>query len=91
MTLMGSFAIKPELLKPRVAQKGHLADSVDPDQMPQNVASDQGLHSVHEMQEFDRNMVSMKINQTYGSGLVQRLKIEGSTWHKYVKVDLFKF
>ena len=53
MTLMGSFTIKPELIKPRVPQKGHLADSVDPDQMPQNVASDQGLHSVHEMQEFE--------------------------------------
>ena len=49
MTLMGWFAIKPELIKPRVPQKGHLADRVGPDQIPQNAASDQGLHCVHEM------------------------------------------
>ena len=28
-----------------------LANSVDPDQMPQNVASDQGLHSLLKLQE----------------------------------------
>ena len=88
---MGWFAIKPELIKPRVPQKGHLDDSVDPDQMPQTSASVQGPHPVHEMQEFVWNMVSMKINQTYGNGLVQRLKVEESTWHKWVKMDLFKF
>ena len=33
-------------------------------------------------------MVSMKINQTYENGLVQRLKVEESTWHKWVKMDV---
>ena len=33
-------------------QKGYLANSVDPDQMPLNAASDQGLHCLHHMQEF---------------------------------------
>ena len=65
MILMGWFAIKPELIKPSVPQKEHLANSVDPDQMPLNVASDQGLHCVYEMQEFLWNMVTIKINQTH--------------------------
>ena len=29
-----------------------LANSTDPDQMPQNVASDQGLHCLLKLQEF---------------------------------------
>ena len=32
--------------------KGTLANSVDPDQTPQNAASDQGLHCLHLVQEF---------------------------------------
>ena len=32
---------------PRYPINGTLANSVDPDQTPQNVASDQGLHSLH--------------------------------------------
>ena len=30
-----------------VSTKGTLANSGDPDQMPQNAASDQGLHCLH--------------------------------------------
>ena len=29
-----------------------MAKSVDPDQMPQNAASDQGLHCFHQIQGF---------------------------------------
>ena len=32
--------------------KGILANNEDPDKTPQNAASDQGLHSLHKIQEF---------------------------------------
>ena len=32
--------------------KGPLANGVDPDQMPHNAASDQGLHCLHQKHEF---------------------------------------
>ena len=32
--------------------KGTLTNSIDPDQMPQNAASDQGQYCLHEEQEF---------------------------------------
>ena len=35
------------LFKSRKIPKGYLANSVDPDQMMQNAASDQGLHYLH--------------------------------------------
>ena len=35
MILMGGLVIKPEFIKPSLPQKGHLANSVDPDQMLQ--------------------------------------------------------
>ena len=38
-------------LNPRLI-KGTLANSVDPDQTPQNAASDQGRHCLHKVQEF---------------------------------------
>ena len=41
-----------------------LANSVDPDQTPQNAASDQGLHFLHLVQEFLLNMVVTETNQT---------------------------
>ena len=34
-------------LAPHKRDKGTLANSVDPDQTPQNVASDQGLYYLH--------------------------------------------
>ena len=34
------------------SEKGTLANSVAPHQMPQNAASDQSLHCLHQMQEF---------------------------------------
>ena len=42
-------------------KRGTLANSVDPDQMPQNAASDQGLHC---LQKFLQNMVVIKTKQT---------------------------
>ena len=37
--------------------KGYLANSADPDQMPQNAASDQGLHFLQIVQPiFSRNI-----------------------------------
>ena len=38
--------------------KGTLANSVDPDQMPQNAASDQGLRCLHLGKEFLFNMAT---------------------------------
>ena len=34
------------------SHKGSLANSVDPDQTPQNAASDRGLHCLHLINEF---------------------------------------
>ena len=39
-------------------------DSVDPDQTPQNAASDQGLHCLHLVRKFLQNMIIIKTNQT---------------------------
>ena len=44
--------------------KGTLANNLDPDQTPQNAASDQGLHCSHKTQEFLLNFVIIKTNQT---------------------------
>ena len=35
-----------------VSTKGTLANSGDPDHMPQNAASDQGLHCLHLVKKF---------------------------------------
>ena len=54
---------------------------------PRSVAADQGLHSLHEIQEFLLNMVIILItSQTYciGNGPVQRAMVEESTRHKLV-------
>ena len=44
--------------------KETLANSVDPDQTPQNAASDLGLQCFHLIQGFLQNMVLIKTNQT---------------------------
>ena len=41
-----------------------MANSEDPDQTPQNAASDQGLHCLHQIQEFLLNVAIIKTNQT---------------------------
>ena len=41
-----------------------LTNIVDPDQTPQNAASDQGLHCLHSVQEFLQHMIIIAINQT---------------------------
>ena len=47
-----------------------LAKSADPDQTPQNAASDQGLHFVlHLIQDLLQNIVIINTNQTPASGL----------------------
>ena len=38
-----------------------MANSADPDQIPHNVASDQGLHWLHKLQEFLQNIVMTEI------------------------------
>ena len=43
--------------------KGTPANSVDPDQTPQNAASDEGLHCLLYIQKFLRNII-IKTNQT---------------------------
>ena len=49
----------------QASHKGTLANRVDPDQMPQNAASDQGLHCLHQVQRFLQNMIiKKKTNQT---------------------------
>ena len=59
--------------------------------MPQNVASDQGLHCLHLIKEFLYSIV-IRINKTtqtllsLGSGPVQ--KVEDSTRHKWFKTGL---
>ena len=49
--------------------KGTLANSVDPDQMPQNAASDHGLHYLRRKSEF----LSLKENDNYTNKLNLRL------------------
>ena len=46
--------------KPRDPIKGTLANSVDQDQTPQNVVSDQGLHCLYLVQKFLLNMIIKK-------------------------------
>ena len=45
------------------SHKRDIANSVHPDQTPQNVASDQDPHCLHKVQEFLQNMTIVKINQ----------------------------
>ena len=51
--------------------KGTLANSVDPDQMPQNVASDQGLHYLLKVKEILQNTIIIKTTHK-GNKPVQR-------------------
>ena len=53
-----------------------MANSVDPDQMPQNAMSDQGLHY---LQKRLQNIIMIKLTNTpynIGNGPVQRFKVE---------------
>ena len=45
--------------------KGTVANSVDPDQTLQNLASDRGLHSLHQVlnSTFYKNIVIIKTNE----------------------------
>ena len=56
--------------------------------MPQNAASDQGIHCLYEEQEFQYNMVLIKTTQTnpaVENGPVQKLEVGESIWHNWVK------
>ena len=56
--------------------KGTLTNIADPDQTPQNAASDQGLHCLHYIQEFLQNIAIVKNkpdSPSFGDGPVQRL------------------
>ena len=55
--------------------KMDIAKSVDPDQMPHNVASDQSQHCLHLGQKLLQNMVTIKTNQTF-----LKLKWTGPKW-----------
>ena len=46
---------------PGVPYKGTLANSVDPDQTPQNAASDQGQHCLHNIQECMQHITIVKL------------------------------
>ena len=46
------------------SHKRDIANSVDPDQTPQNAASDQGVHCLHLVQKFLLNTIIIKSNQT---------------------------
>ena len=54
--------------------KGTLSNSVDPDQTPQNAASDQGLHCLDLGKEFLYNMVTIITNQTLLLLVIDRSK-----------------
>ena len=52
-----------------------------------NVASDQGLHSLHLVKDFLKHMVIIKNypdTPFVGNGPVQNVDIGVSTWHKWV-------
>ena len=51
------------------------ANSADPDQTPQIAASDRGLHCMHEIQEFLKSMLIIKliIHPAVGNRPVQRV------------------
>ena len=55
-----------------------LTNSVDPDQMPQNATSDQGLHCLHSGITIKSTPDTPKV----GNGLVQFARVEESTRHK---------
>ena len=46
LNILTDIIIQPDI---RTCHIGDICNSVDPDQMPQNVASDQGPHCLHKM------------------------------------------
>ena len=64
---------------------GTLANSADPDQMPQNAASDQGLH--HLLTGVSIRNKNEKVRQTplTGNGLTQLIRMAESTKHIWVQ------
>ena len=63
---------------------------MDPDQTLQNAASDQGLHFAFssEISTKHGNDKNQPDTLYIGNGPVQRVKVEESTLHKWVKTSL---
>ena len=65
--------------------KGSLVNSIDHDQR-QNAASDQNLHCLHLIRDFYQTVIikkNLSDTHTIGNGLVQKVDVEESTWHKW--------
>ena len=66
-------------ISPASHKRDKCANSVDSDQMPQNAASDQGLHCLHSVQIVQQNMT---VVNTYQTPLFRKvLIVEESTRH----------
>ena len=68
-----------------------MANSVDPDQTPQNAASDQStLFALSSEIAAKHSNTKILPDTTYiGNELVQRVEVEKFTWHKWVKITIW--
>ena len=74
---------------PYLSPVAHKRDIGDPDQTPQNAASDQKLHSLLLIHEFLQNTITGK--SSVGNGSVQGVEIKESSRYKWVKDTFFSF
>ena len=56
----------------RIWTEKAFANNVDPEQTPQNAASDQGLHSLPYIQQYFRPIIKLSICTSYHINLVKR-------------------